>query len=80
VVSCVPSGQYEAWNGTSMAAPQIAGCAARLLDQSPALPLVELMARMDERQDEWAVACGHVPPSFYPFTDLAALLSGRRRR
>jgi subtilisin family serine protease len=43
VWSCVASGGYEAWSGTSMAAPIVAGLAARMIHRYPDITVLDLM-------------------------------------
>ncbi|MGH9133104.1 MAG: S8 family serine peptidase, partial [Ilumatobacteraceae bacterium] len=43
VYSSVRGGGYEAWQGTSMAAPIVSGLAALVLERQPELPVIELM-------------------------------------
>ncbi|BAY27877.1 putative peptidase [Calothrix sp. NIES-2100] len=42
IYSTLPNNQYAAWNGTSMAVPQVAGAAALLLAANPNLTVLEL--------------------------------------
>lgn len=42
VYSCVHTGGYEAWSGTSMAAPIVSGVAATLLEQYPKISVLEM--------------------------------------
>jgi hypothetical protein len=42
VYSCVMGGRYEAWDGTSMAAPIVSGVAARILQERPDLTVLGL--------------------------------------
>lgn len=65
--SCVPGGGYEAWSGTSMAAPQISGVAARLIERNPVVQLVDLFAQIDELQMRWFSEYGPPPFEFLPF-------------
>jgi subtilisin family serine protease len=46
VLSAVPSGGYEAWSGTSMAAPLTAGVSALVRATSPGLPPAEVIRRI----------------------------------
>jgi subtilisin family serine protease len=43
VYSCLRSGRFEAWDGTSMAAPLVTGIAALILERSRDLGVLELM-------------------------------------
>jgi subtilisin family serine protease len=58
VFSCVPGGHYQCWNGTSMAAPIVAGIAALLLQKYPMIPVLQLVeeildrARYNEDEEE----------------------------
>lgn len=42
VTSAVPRGDYESWNGTSMAAPIVSGVAALILEKHPTISVLEL--------------------------------------
>ncbi|MDH4241530.1 MAG: S8 family serine peptidase, partial [Phycisphaerae bacterium] len=42
ILSCVPGGGYESWNGTSMAAPHVAGACALVWGMNPALGHLEV--------------------------------------
>ncbi|MCL2842181.1 MAG: S8 family serine peptidase [Oscillospiraceae bacterium] len=46
IVSAVPGGGYESWDGTSMAAPHVAGIAALMLDMRPNAAPYEVKARI----------------------------------
>jgi subtilisin family serine protease len=43
VYSCLRSGRFEAWDGTSMAAPLVTGIAALMLESNRDLGVLELM-------------------------------------
>ena len=49
VYSCVMGGGYEAWNGTSMAAPIVSGVAARILQIAGDMSVVELREEIISR-------------------------------
>jgi len=59
VVSCVRGGGYEAWDGTSMATPLVAGLAALLLERWPSIELPQLEDELRAR----CVALPSVPPA-----------------
>lgn len=43
VTSCVMTGGYESWNGTSMATPVVSGIAALILEKHPDISVLDLM-------------------------------------
>lgn len=70
IYSALPTRQYAARSGTSMAAPHIAGVAALLLQQSPTATPIEVKARMmntartleDYPNDVFSIGAGFVVP------------------
>jgi len=52
IFSTVPNNGYEAWSGTSMAAPHVAGVAGLLLSQRPALNNNEVSAILTQSADD----------------------------
>ncbi len=60
ILSTLPGNTYQAWEGTSMAAPHVAGAAALLLSADRSLPLLELKARLLESVDHPPGLAGRV--------------------
>ncbi|NEZ54308.1 S8/S53 family peptidase [Adonisia turfae] len=56
VYSCVVSGGYEAWDGTSIAAAIVTGIAALILEANPSVDVFELRENVLERCVELSVA------------------------
>jgi subtilisin family serine protease len=48
ILSTVPGGQYEAWSGTSMAAPVVSGIAAMVKAEDPSLTPDQIATVLDE--------------------------------
>ncbi len=48
ILSTVPGGEYEAWDGTSMAAPVVSGIAAMLKAQDPELDIQKLASILNQ--------------------------------
>lgn len=46
VTSCVMTGDYQSWNGTSMATPIVSGIACLVLEREPNISLTDLEARL----------------------------------
>ncbi len=62
VYSCVKAGDYEAWDGTSMATPIVAGIAALVLQAYPTMTVMDLMEEIIsgcKDLDEEEVRQGH---------------------
>ncbi|MDN5353231.1 MAG: serine protease [Clostridiales bacterium] len=52
VLSTIPNGEYEAWDGTSMATPIVTGIAAMMLSESPNLSAAQIYSILsDTAQD-----------------------------
>ena len=60
VLSSVPGTGYESYNGTSMAAPHVAGAAALLAARSPSLGIQEIKARLMDSVDKPASLAGRM--------------------
>ncbi len=58
ILSTVPGGGYESWNGTSMATPHVAGAAALLLSEYPGSSYVTLRDKIFENVDPIAAFSG----------------------
>lgn len=56
ITSSVMTGGYESWNGTSMAAPHVAGVAALILQGSPSLTPVQVDSVIRVRSTKGAVS------------------------
>lgn len=52
ILSAVPGNQYEAWDGTSMAAPVVSGIASIMLAQKPDINVAELAAILNESAED----------------------------
>lgn len=52
ILSTVPGNQYEAWDGTSMAAPAVSGIASIMLAQKPDINIAELAAILNESSED----------------------------
>lgn len=52
ILSTVPGNQYEAWDGTSMAAPVVSGIASIMLAQKPDINVAELAAILNESAED----------------------------
>ncbi|RLL91542.1 hypothetical protein BG32_03940 [Mesotoga sp. HF07.pep.5.2.highcov] len=52
ILSAVPGNQYEAWDGTSMAAPVVSGIASIMLTQKPDINVVELVSILNESSED----------------------------
>jgi len=52
ILSAVPGNQYEAWDGTSMAAPVVSGIASIMLAQKPDIDVDELVAILNESAED----------------------------
>lgn len=61
VYSSVPGGGYESWQGTSMATPHVAGCAALMLAANPSLGVGEIRDTLVATAD-WFDTYASSPP------------------
>jgi len=52
ILSTVPGNDYEAWDGTSMAAPVVSGTAAIMLAQNPGLDVSGLASILNESAED----------------------------
>jgi subtilisin family serine protease len=59
VESVLPGGDRQKWSGTSMASPQVANLAAKLLAVFPALTTVQLRGLIIDGCDEKVIAGNH---------------------
>ena len=74
ILSVIPNNNYRALNGTSMAAPFVAGAAALLLAEYPGLKPVEVMNQIEQT----ARGNGFSEELGYGILDLAAMLGERK--
>ena len=74
VVSCVTNGGYEAWSGTSMATPVVAGLAALVIEAFPTMPIQDVSETLLSATrlfpgvpiDRQGVGTAELPSSLWP--------------
>ncbi|MCP5198337.1 MAG: S8 family serine peptidase [Gammaproteobacteria bacterium] len=77
IYSSVPGGGYESWNGTSMAAPHVAGAWAVLKQAKPAAGVAEVLSALKSTGKAVTDARnGITKPRIQVNTALAALIGG----
>jgi len=52
IYSCLPNNRYQAWSGTSMATPHVAGLAGLILSKNPSLSSAEVQSLLTSSADD----------------------------